>query len=104
MRGKGKLAMPTKHKVIVFIVLILLVLSSGLVSSQHLRAKSNPCGHHTAAKSADCKDDGQVGNQDEGQLDNVDDAQVGNQDKQKNEDQKHGEQGKKGDQQGENND
>ncbi len=96
--------MQTKHKgIVVLIVLILLVLSSALAPSPHLRAQSNPCDHHKAAQSADCKDDGQVGDQDEGQVDNADDAQVGNQDNQNTADQKHGEQGDKGDQQGENN-
>src|SRR5258708_36603617 len=80
MRCKGNLAMQTKHKGSGgFIVLIVLVLSSALAPSPHLRAQSNPCDHHKAAQSADCKDDGQVGDQDEGQVDNADDGQVGNQ-------------------------
>src|SRR5258708_30263285 len=80
MRCQGNLAMQTKHKgIVVFIVLILLVLSSALAPSPYLRAQSNPCDHHKAAKSADCNDDGQVGDQDEGQVDNADDAHVGNQ-------------------------
>src|SRR5258708_37140384 len=80
MRCKGNLAMQTKHKgIVVFIVLILLLLSSALAPSPHLRAQSNPCDQHKAPQSADCKDDGQVGDQDDCQVDSADNGQVGNQ-------------------------